>query len=498
MEEKKAPATSGRAGSASPTPCRSLATANSGSKLNILAAEPIKRLFRWRGFQFALQGPNVVIYILVILTGFYGTQVGSQNFATVLTWTVWWSAIIFTFLFAGRLWCLMCPFAAMAEWLQRLTLWTVKRETFGFNWKWPLKLRNVYLATLTFLILTWADHQFGLVHNPLYTAYLVLIILTVAVLVALLFERRTFCRFVCPIGGLIGTYSLFAGSELRVADPQVCREHKEKSCLLGRGKLGYGCPVLEYPGTMTSNYSCTLCTECVKTCPKDNIVFNLRPVAHDLVNLSERRLRPDMAILAMILLGLPTLQTIVMITPWESWMQAVADLTRLPSAIVFGGVFLLGALAIPLGLFSLTTRVSALLAGGEEVSQRRLFLNFAFAFVPIGLMMHLAHNTKHLFGEIQVAIPVVSDPFGWGWNLLGTAGLRLSPLVSDNLLTLLQFGLVVLGQGFAVYVGYKTCRRLFGADGKGFQRALVPMLVLMVAWSAFNLWVLNEPMTARH
>ena len=154
MEETKAPVTSGQADSASPARSRSLETTNSASKLNILAAEPIKRLFRWRGLQFALQGPNVLIYVLVILTGLYGTQVGSQNFATVITWTVWWSAIIFTFLFAGRLWCLMCPFAAMAEWLQRLALWTVKRETFGFNWKWPLKLRNLCLATLTFLILT--------------------------------------------------------------------------------------------------------------------------------------------------------------------------------------------------------------------------------------------------------------------------------------------------------------------------------------------------------
>jgi hypothetical protein len=45
----------------------------------------VKRLAKWRGLQFTLQLPNVLVYLLVILAGFYGTQQGGQNFATVLT-----------------------------------------------------------------------------------------------------------------------------------------------------------------------------------------------------------------------------------------------------------------------------------------------------------------------------------------------------------------------------------------------------------------------------
>ncbi|MBI2864647.1 MAG: 4Fe-4S binding protein [Chloroflexi bacterium] len=458
----------------------------------------MKRLLQWRGFQFSIQLPNVLVYILVILTGLYGTQVSTDNFATVITWIVWWAAIVFTFVFFGRLWCLMCPFSAMAEWLQRLALWTVKRESFGFNWKWPFQLRNLYLATVMFLILTCADHQFGLVSSPLYTAYFVLIILAAAVVVGLLFERRTFCRYVCPIGGLIGTYSLFASAELRVVDRNACRQHKDKNCLLGRGEAGYGCPVREYPGEMDNNYSCTLCTECIKTCPKDNIAVNVRPFAHDLVNLNEKRLGLDMSILAVVLLGLPTLQTIVMIAPWEGWMQALVQFSGLPLPIVFGVVFLIGALAIPLGLFAGTILVFRLLAGKEQVSYRRLFINFAYAFVPLGLLMHLAHNVKHLFGESQILVPVLSDPFGFGWDLFGTANLQLSSFFSKGLLTNLQFGLILVGQGFAVYVAYRIARKLFGANASGFLRGLAPVLVMMVLWSIFNLLVLNMPLMERH
>jgi len=467
-------------------------------KLNLLRIRPVKRLLSWRGFQFTLQLPNVLVYLLVILTGLYGTQVGSDNFATVITWIVWWSAIIFTFVFAGRLWCLICPFSAMAEWLQRLALWTVKRETFGLNWRWPLRLRNLYLATVLFLVLTWVDHQFGLVGSPLYTAYFVLVILVSATVVALLFERRTFCRHVCPIGGLIGVYSLFASAEMRVVNRKVCREHKEKNCLLGRGNVGYGCPVREYPGTMDNNAFCTLCTECIKTCPKDNIAFNLRPFASDLVTLNEKRLGLDMAVLAVVLLGLPTFQTIVMIAPWEGWMAGLEQMTGLPSALVFTLVFLASTLAIPLGLFAGVTFFSRVIAGTQGLTFRRLFVNFAYAFVPIGLMMHLAHNVKHLFGESQIALPVLSDPFGWGWDLFGTADLRLSSLFSVDQLTVLQYGLLVAGQGFAVYVAYRIGRRVFGGNGDGFLRGLVPVLLLTIVWSIFNLWVINAPLLERH
>ena len=104
------------------------------NRLDLLGNPLINRLLRWRGFQFALQLPNVLVYLLVIVAGFYGTQVSTQNFATVVTWIIWWAAIVFTFVFVGRLWCLMCPFSAMAEWLQRFSLWAVKRETSGLNW----------------------------------------------------------------------------------------------------------------------------------------------------------------------------------------------------------------------------------------------------------------------------------------------------------------------------------------------------------------------------
>jgi len=138
---------------------------------NILKIGFIKRLMTHRAFQFALQLPNFLVFILVILTGLFGIQYGGSNFSTVLTWVIWWAFIIFTFLFVGRLWCLMCPMGAVGEWIQRGSFWGRKKENLSLNIQWPRRLRNLWLATIFLLFITWVDHIFGLVKSPMYTAY---------------------------------------------------------------------------------------------------------------------------------------------------------------------------------------------------------------------------------------------------------------------------------------------------------------------------------------
>ena len=103
----------------------------------------------------------------------------------------------------------------------------------------------------------------------------------VALATSLIFERRAFCRYLCPVGGFIGLYSQVAPVEVRVKDPAVCAAHTEKSCYTGSAD-GYGCPWQVFPGTLTKNIYCGLCMECLRTCTQDNVAFNLRPFGADL------------------------------------------------------------------------------------------------------------------------------------------------------------------------------------------------------------------------
>ena len=71
--------------------------------------------------------------------------------------------------------------------------------------------------------------------------------LLVAIGASLVFERRAFCRYLCPVGGFIGLYSQSAPLELRVVDASVCASHTEKTCYTGSSQ-GYGCPWQVFPG----------------------------------------------------------------------------------------------------------------------------------------------------------------------------------------------------------------------------------------------------------
>jgi polyferredoxin len=140
---------------------------------------------------------------------FFDIQDGGKNLSTKLIWTLWWAGVIFTFVLVGRLWCFMCPLGAISEWISN----TVKTTR-----KLPRSLRNFWLANLLFITLTWIDITLGVVGLPFLTGILFIFISAIAVIISFIYERRTFCRYLCPIGGLIGIYSLFSAVELRSKD----------------------------------------------------------------------------------------------------------------------------------------------------------------------------------------------------------------------------------------------------------------------------------------
>ncbi len=78
---------------------------------------------RSRLFQFLFIVPNQVIFWLVIIAGVLGLAHPTRNFATVITWYIWFAVVFLLMVGPGRAWCLMCPFGDLAEWVQRLSLW---------------------------------------------------------------------------------------------------------------------------------------------------------------------------------------------------------------------------------------------------------------------------------------------------------------------------------------------------------------------------------------
>ncbi len=282
-------------------------------KYDLFQHDAVASLFKNRKTQFLFQLPAALFLAIVVFAGFFGTQNSNMNLATVSIWIIWWSLLIISLALFGRVWCLMRPFGATGDWVQRRAFYKMVNDVFSLNRKLPSRFRNLSLAAIFFLVITWADFQFNLVNSPLNTAYFIVVLLALIVIVSIIFERRSFCRYVCPITGLVGLYSMFAPFELRSKDRETCKTCREKYCISGNEK-GYPCPVFEYPGTMEKNTHCILCTECAKTCYRSNISFNLRSFAGDFLTFSKTM--TNEAVFILMLLGVTVFQTLIMIRPW--------------------------------------------------------------------------------------------------------------------------------------------------------------------------------------
>ncbi|MBI2303160.1 MAG: 4Fe-4S binding protein [Chloroflexi bacterium] len=462
---------------------------------DILQIGPLRRAVTHPAFPFWLRLPVVIAFLLILFAGFFGIQIGYMNVAPILTWTIWWAALIFLILFLGKIWCLVCPWNAIAEWVQHLALWGKRDTTLSLNLRWPKALRNIYMAASLFVGLTWLELGFGITIVPWATAGLGLLILMLALVPALYFERKPFCRYGCLVGRVSGLYALFSPVELRSKDKEVCHRCHTKDCLHGNDK-GYGCPVYEYVGNMDVNADCILCTECLRTCPYDNIAFNVRPPATDLVKA--RRLRPDEAYLALVVLSLTSLHGVTMTPAWSGLTATIA------SFLGGGGGAAVAAFTLGMGLILAMTplvcllfaRLAATLSPNPSLPLKRVFIAFAYPLLPLALFYHLAHNSQHLFLEGQWIIPLASDPLGLGWNLLGTAYWQLGPVLPLPVIQPLQLGLLLVGLAYALLVAHRIYGRLL-PDGRGVLRDHAPLVAMLLVFSLVNLWLLTQPMMGR-
>ncbi|PIR17510.1 MAG: hypothetical protein COV48_08585 [Elusimicrobia bacterium CG11_big_fil_rev_8_21_14_0_20_64_6] len=457
------------------------------ARWNLTAWPPLRRLLASNLFPFLPRVATAVLFLVVIAAGLFGNQNPAMNIAPLLTWTVWWTGLIFAVLYLGKGWCTICPWDALAGWAERLKFRGPRGESLGLDLPWPKALRSIWPAVGLFLALTWVELGMGITLIPRATAWVALGMLGMALASAFLFERKSFCRYACLVGRVSGLYAMFSSVEIR-ATPSACSGCGTRDCWKGNA-LGDGCPTFEYPRAMKLNTYCTMCTECFKSCPSGSMSLNLRPWAADLAAPGKPRV--DEAALALILLSMTAFHGLTMTPTWVALLES----TKAASGMSFTGAFsiLMAAfLALPVLVYA---ALAGLSASWARVEYREIALRFAYALLPIALFYHLAHNAEHFLMEGPKLLALVSDPFGWGWNMFGTATWTVPPLVSLEGLWRIQVLFVLVGHLYSLWLTARTARRL--TTGRGVLAVQIPMLIAMVAFSWGSLWLLKQPMEMR-
>ena len=152
-------------------------------------------------------------------------------------------------------------------------------------------------------------------------------------------------------------------------------------------------------------------------------------------------------------------------------------------------------LAFPLLFLEIYLIFSVLMAlvSGWRLSGLMLARVFIFTLVPIAIAYHIAHYLSFLLVQGQRLLPLASDPFGFGWNLLGTAEYGINIGIVGA-----QFGwytmvlAIVAGHIIAVYLAHLVALRTLRQRTIAL-RSQYPMLVLMVGYTMLSLWILAQP-----
>jgi polyferredoxin len=150
--------------------------------------------------RLALKLVTVALFLLVIAAGLFGTPIPERNLATVLTWNLWWSGLVFSIFFLGSAWCAVCPWDALAQWLVRRKIWGRAEPNNSLNLVVPRGLRGVWPALGLLVGLTWLELGLGITLDPYATALLALLIVVLATASLAVFRRKAFCRYFCPVG----------------------------------------------------------------------------------------------------------------------------------------------------------------------------------------------------------------------------------------------------------------------------------------------------------
>jgi transcriptional regulator with AAA-type ATPase domain/NAD-dependent dihydropyrimidine dehydrogenase PreA subunit len=375
-------------------------------------------------------GFTLAFFALIVIMLWVGPQDRQHNFALNLFWAWWWPLILLGFPFVGRLWCAVCPFMIYGELLQVLSLKVWPRTL----QRWPRDLADRwggwFLFGLFALIFLW-EELWDLQNTAYLSSCLLLLITAGAIICSQIFERRFWCRYLCPIGGMNGLFAKLAVTELRAQQGTCSAECTTYQCYKGglqkgEGQETQGCPLYSHPAQLIDNRDCVLCMTCLKACPHRSVELNLRPPGIELWTTHQPR-SYEVALLLLLLGGiflhrLPEIENLsgLDLHLQQFWLHGTISIA-----------VLLMAACIPLlshGLLHLNTH-----------GKHRPFLELAYGYLPLVLGGTLAHYLRLGLTEAGQILPVTFATFG-----LGHAGL---PILSAHpaVIAFLQGGVLIVG-----------------------------------------------------
>jgi len=366
---------------------------------NLLNVDRIRRLFQSSAFPGSAQLVAAVFFVLIICLGFFGSQTPNHNVSLELTWGLWEPLIFLSCILAARIWCAICPVGASS---------TIISHKYGLNRNIPSFIRNYgsYLAVAGLVAIFWSEVVYNMPFSPRATAILILSISVPALILALVYRRRVWCRFLCPLGKLIGFLSRCSILELR-ANQNICNNDcMENSCYIGKEHQA-GCPVFEAPFILHNNQDCILCGNCVKNCANQVPALNLRIPGQELWTFR----KPDLTMAFFV--------SIIMGTQFFRGLEKTGYFHKYAFAQAQTWIFYSVLMVISASLAFLFIKTAGNVALDSKNSSSRVRSNLvAYAFIPMVVIFELGFHFERLISRGGQFFPALGRQLGVDWKFL--------------------------------------------------------------------------------
>ncbi len=445
-----------------------IALPHANGRFDLLRLPWLGRWLRWRYGRMALQSIAFAAAVLVIADGFFGHSMGAMNLAGVLPWTYVRAFGVIALLVVGNIFCLSCPFMLPRELGHRLGL---------ARFRWPRWLRSKWMAIALLILFFWSYEAFSIWDHPQRTAWLLIAYFAAAFLVDTFFRGANFCKYVCPLGQFNFAGSLFSPFTLEAKSHATCERCTTHDCIAGNAQQR-GCELQLYMPQKAGNMDCTLCMDCVKACPHDNIglfaITPVRDILRDPVRSSIGKFSARMDIAALVLVVVFA----AFVNAW--WMVSP------------------GAIGNYLALAVLVAAAAVALTFATRSTSKELFCRFSQALLPLGLAMWAAHLLFHLITGWATLNPALHQATAdLGWHLFAPAQWRMvQPLLPPNTMLSLQLLLLDAGLLLTLYLGWRLARQWATSAGRALL-LLLPWATMVAVAYATGVWIMLQPMQMR-
>lgn len=392
----------------------------------------------------ALRVAVAAVFLITAAAGWFGRQESFSNLIVPMIWVVWWVGFAFVCAIVGNLWTIVNPLRS---------LYAVALGTRSLGLPYPRALGS-WPAVLFFLAFAWSELVWPENDVPRLLARAMVTYCALTWAAMLLFGRDAWLQRGEAFTVAFGVLGRFA--PVAVRDDLDLALRPPGAGLLDDERVSLSMTVFVLTMLSTVTFDGFLETPLFQDIM--NVVYTNPAIGHAVYDISE-------------------------------WGISDTVLVKTTALIAFPLLFLVA--------FFITSRLMDLAAGGARRGTVAVAGAFVLTLVPIAVAYHLAHYFSLLLTSGQFVIPLASDPFGFGWNLFGTAGYQVDiGIVSPKFFWYAATAAIVIGHVIAVYLAHVVALRCFGSRRAALM-SQIPMVALMVGYTMVSLWILAQPIVGR-